>query len=94
MSEDCTYFESCVFDQTSIVLKSFQLQITASVRERTPWAAVAAPTFPAASVCEPMLLFVTERDFRCSFVKCTSADTEKIRKLANFWYFLIRLSTF
>ena len=34
MSEDCTYFESCVFDQTSIVLKSFQLQITASVCER------------------------------------------------------------
>ena len=44
----------------------FQLQITASIRERPlrgTWATIAAPTMPAAVVQEPTLLFVTEKGF-------------------------------
>ena len=47
------------------------LQITASVRERplrAKWATKAAPTMFTAAVREPTLLFVTERDFKTSFI--------------------------
>ena len=50
-----------------ILLSPFQLQITASVRERplrATWELLLWPTWFAAAVHEPMPLFVTERGFR------------------------------
>ena len=47
-------------------LSPLQLQVTASVRERqlrATWALLLWPTWLAAAVREPMLLFVTERGF-------------------------------
>ena len=43
----------------------FQLQITASVLKRTLLATTAAPMGPSATVCEPTLLLLTEKDFKC-----------------------------
>ena len=48
-------------------LSPFQLQTTASVRERpllVTWATIAAPALHAAAIREPTLLFVNERGFR------------------------------
>ena len=52
---DAIFFEHC---------SPFQLQITASIRERplrATWATIAVPTLPTAAVRGPTLLFVTER---------------------------------
>ena len=49
-----------------LIYSPFQLQVTASVRERqlrATWALLLWPTWLAAAVREPMLLFVTERGF-------------------------------
>ena len=48
------------------ILSPFQVQITASVHERTLWTTVvtiAVPTVSAAAVREPTLLFIIERGF-------------------------------
>ena len=52
---DAIFFQHC---------SPFQLQITASIRERplrATWATIAVPTLPTAAVRGPTLLFVTER---------------------------------